>query len=161
MGANSDCLYRATEDHEVQEGAVTTAYGKWVSAVESATLAAPKTANKDGKRRQTCAKEPQAEAHHLQDMGRGEVFGARIAKSEKEDYYLQLDAMENSTVDKLKDFFNAAGRHDTVAQARGLTAQRQQFTPWAMQMRSSKPGALPRHVKDKAETRFELAINLE
>eukprot|EP00959_Pyramimonas_sp_CCMP1952_P219966 4598708-Pyramimonas_sp.AAC.1 len=78
-------------------------------------------------------------------MGWDEVFGKNITKSERGDYYMQLDTAENSTVDKLKDLFNTTERQDTFAQARGLTAQRQQFTRWAKQMWSSKPGALHRH----------------
>ncbi|CAK0872912.1 unnamed protein product, partial [Prorocentrum cordatum] len=167
MKANGDYLYHAREDHKVQEGAVTTMYGNWVSAVGSASLATSKLDEhqhhlyQGRKKQQPCKKELKVEVHHLRDMGWDEVFGKNITKSERGDYYMQLDTAENSTVDKLKDLFNTTERQDTFAQARGLTAQRQQFTRWAKQMWSSKPGALHRHVKDKAETRFELTINLE
>ncbi|CAK0903419.1 unnamed protein product [Prorocentrum cordatum] len=71
-----------------------------------------------------------AELHHMRDMGQDDVFGHKITESEREQYYLQLGTVENSTVDKPKDLFDATERHCTVAQARGLTAHRPQARLW-------------------------------
>ncbi|CAK0883645.1 unnamed protein product, partial [Prorocentrum cordatum] len=103
----------------------------------------------DPRQQRQCAKQFTEEIRVLKELNQDEVFGKNIADDEKKAVYETAPAVKTMGVQDLEEYTHKVERHATIAHARGITIQRQEFVKRAKQIWAKAPGALHRHVKEK------------